>query len=210
VGQSKFRCNLAVRGSSENVYQLGILVDTDGHYANSNLLDRYLMQPSILRAFGWRFAFVLTKDWYHNPDDVLVRLEKALQGQEATEDFPFKEEETPEPLAPIGKESTTSKLSIPPSISALPVTKPAVASPPLVQAPSSTSGTVRHFELIGGSSRKFWEISVSGKSFTVRFGRMGTAGQSQTKNFADDTSAKSEADKLVAEKVKKGYLEKSA
>ena len=61
VGQSKFRCDLAVRCSSDSLYQLGILVDTDAHYANPNLLDRYLMQPSILRAFGWRFALVLTK-----------------------------------------------------------------------------------------------------------------------------------------------------
>src|ERR1043165_3162975 len=71
VGQSRFRCDLAVRGSSDGLYRLGILVDTDGHYANANILDRYLMQPSILRAFGWQFALVLTKDWYQNRDDVL-------------------------------------------------------------------------------------------------------------------------------------------
>ena len=74
VGQSKFRCDLAVRSNGDSLYQLGILVDTDGHYANPNLLDRYLMQPSILRAFGWRFALVLTKDWYHTPDDVLIHI----------------------------------------------------------------------------------------------------------------------------------------
>ncbi len=75
VGQSKFRCDVAVRGNSDSLYQLGILVDTDEHYANSDLLDRYLTQPSVLRAFGWRFALVLTKDWYHDPDDVLSRIE---------------------------------------------------------------------------------------------------------------------------------------
>ena len=37
------------------------------------------MQPSILRAFGWRFALVLTKDWYHNPEDVLARLERVIE-----------------------------------------------------------------------------------------------------------------------------------
>lgn len=80
VGQSRFRCDLAIRGDPDTVYQLGILVDTDGHYANPNLLDRYLMQPSILGAFGWRLAMVLTKDWYHDPDDVVARLEKQLRG----------------------------------------------------------------------------------------------------------------------------------
>jgi predicted DNA-binding WGR domain protein len=67
---------------------------------------------------------------------------------------------------------------------------------------------VRHFEFIEGTSRKFWEISVSGNAFTVRFGRIGTAGQSQTKTFADEVKAKREADQLISEKLKKGYVEK--
>ena len=99
VGQSRFRCDLAVRGGSDGLYQLGILVDTDGHYANSNLLDRYLMQPSILRAFGWRFALVLTKDWYHNPDHVLNRLEKLHKGIEVAEEPGPPDEEPAAPVA---------------------------------------------------------------------------------------------------------------
>ena len=67
---------------------------------------------------------------------------------------------------------------------------------------------MRYFEFIDGSSRKFWEISLPENSFTVRFGRIGTPGQSQTKSFADEAAAKREADKLIAEKVKKGYVEK--
>jgi predicted DNA-binding WGR domain protein len=41
----------------------------------------------------------------------------------------------------------------------------------------------------------------------VRFGRIGTAGQSQTKSFADEASAEREAEKLIGEKLKKGYKE---
>jgi predicted DNA-binding WGR domain protein len=59
-----------------------------------------------------------------------------------------------------------------------------------------------------GSSKKFWEISISGNSFTVRFGRIGTVGQFQTKTFADEAKADSEAKSLIAEKEKKGYIEK--
>jgi predicted DNA-binding WGR domain protein len=44
----------------------------------------------------------------------------------------------------------------------------------------------------------------------VRFGRLGTAGQSQTKTFADEAKAKRETESLIAEKVKKGYVEKFA
>ncbi len=207
VGQSKFRCDLAVRSSSDSLYQLGILVDTDGHYANPNLLDRYLMQPSILRAFGWRFALVLTKDWYQNPDDVLGRIEKLLQGQDAAEEPALEVDEPEEVSGPIVPEPAQTIAVAPP-----PPTLPSEAVPPPVveTTPKSDKGgaSVRHFEFIGGSSRKFWEISLSGNSFTVRFGRIGTAGLSQTKSFADDARAKHEADKLIAEKIKKGYVEK--
>ncbi len=203
VGQSKFRCDLAVRSNSDGMYQLGILVDTDGHYANANLLDRYLMKPSILRAFGWRFALVLTKDWYHNPDDVLARIEKLLQGhfEEVTPETD-EPDEVPAPVAPQ-----------PAAVAAPPPASPSEHQlPPVINAtPKSNQAAtlVRHFEFVGGASQKFWEISLSDKSFIVRFGRIGTAGQSQTKSFADEARAKREAESLIAEKVKKGYVEKA-
>ncbi|HEV2692565.1 MAG TPA: AAA domain-containing protein [Verrucomicrobiae bacterium] len=200
VGQSKFRCDLAVRSATDSLYQLGILVDTDGHYANTNLLDRYLMQPSILRAFGWRFALVLTKDWYHNPDDVLVRIEKLLQGQEAVEETGSEEEAPVEPEAPTVENTE-------PEATVVPEPRPAAAVPPPLPTVAGP-GSVRRFEFTGGASQKFWEVTVAGNSFTVRFGRIGTAGQSQTKTFADEAKAKAEAGNLIAEKVKKGYLEK--
>jgi predicted DNA-binding WGR domain protein len=206
VGQSKFRCDLAVRGNSDTLYQLGILVDTDGHYANPNLLDRYLMQPSILRAFGWRFALVLTKDWYHNPDDVLSRIEKLMQGQDVPEEFDAPDEEPAATPAPPPSETPTPTAPVP-SVP-IPPPPPIIEPSPVLPA-ASAPGSVRYFEFIGGASRKFWEISISANSFTVRFGRIGTAGQSQTKTFADDAKARREANKLIAEKTKKGYTEKT-
>jgi predicted DNA-binding WGR domain protein len=72
----------------------------------------------------------------------------------------------------------------------------------------SAPAAARYFEFIGGNSRKFWEISLSGDSFTVRFGRIGTNGQTQSKTFGDEAKARHEAQKLIAEKLKKRYLEK--
>jgi len=66
---------------------------------------------------------------------------------------------------------------------------------------------MRRFELVEGSSSKFWEITLDGSSFTVTWGRIGTAGQTQQKSFDSDDKAKKEHDKLVAEKTKKGYSE---
>ncbi|WP_254411441.1 DUF6493 family protein [Dyadobacter diqingensis] len=65
----------------------------------------------------------------------------------------------------------------------------------------------RHLEYTSESSDKFWEIEVSGPSFTVTYGRNGTTGQSQTKTFIDDNKCLLEAEKLIAEKIRKGYLE---
>lgn len=61
------------------------------------------------------------------------------------------------------------------------------------------------YEFSEGTSNKFWEINLSGKSFTTTYGKIGTGGQTTIKQFKSDAEAKKEYDKLVAEKVKKGY-----
>ncbi|MFO1253427.1 MAG: DUF4132 domain-containing protein [Inhella sp.] len=66
---------------------------------------------------------------------------------------------------------------------------------------------MRRFELVEGTSSKFWEVELSGAELTVRFGRIGTAGQSKTKAFDDAAAALKEHDKLVKEKTGKGYAE---
>jgi predicted DNA-binding WGR domain protein len=44
---------------------------------------------------------------------------------------------------------------------------------------------------------------------TVSWGRIGTKGQMQIKQFADESRAAAELSKLVAEKLRKGYVEKT-
>jgi predicted DNA-binding WGR domain protein len=65
----------------------------------------------------------------------------------------------------------------------------------------------RRFEFIDGKSFKFWEITVNDCRVTVTFGRIGTAGQSQTKTFHDADEATRHASKVTAAKAKKGYAE---
>ena len=74
----------------------------------------------------------------------------------------------------------------------------------------------RHFEFVGAdadrgtsSSAKFWEITVKGSEVTVRFGRIGTDGQTKVKSLASGAAAEAEAAKLIAEKTRKGYVETS-
>jgi predicted DNA-binding WGR domain protein len=56
-------------------------------------------------------------------------------------------------------------------------------------------------------SDKFWSIVLSGCSYTVNYGRYGTEGQTQTKDFPIEDAARKSYDKLVAEKLKKGYVD---
>ena len=65
----------------------------------------------------------------------------------------------------------------------------------------------RYFEFSDAKSSKFWEIDVSGKKITVRYGKIGTDGQSTVKELTTPAEAKAQADKLILEKTKKGYVE---
>jgi DNA ligase-1 len=69
----------------------------------------------------------------------------------------------------------------------------------------ATSSSTQRFHFVGGGSDKFWEISVSGREVTVRFGRNGTNGQSNVKAFPDETAAARHAESLIKSKLSKGY-----
>src|SRR5437016_5949383 len=66
---------------------------------------------------------------------------------------------------------------------------------------------MRTFTYTDEKSNKFWNIELVGKRFEVTFGKIGAKGQTQIKDFLDEAKAQKEHDKLVAEKVRKGYLE---
>lgn len=80
VGQSHFRCDLAVCKPQDAAYRLGILVDTDAYYRQSDVLERELMKPRLLEAFGWRMAHVLSKEWCEDRERVLARLDLLCRG----------------------------------------------------------------------------------------------------------------------------------
>jgi predicted DNA-binding WGR domain protein len=75
-------------------------------------------------------------------------------------------------------------------------------------AKKAKKGGARLFEFSEGSSNKFWEIELDGSSFTTRYGKIGTDGQTSLKEWDSEEKAQKEYDKLVAEKTKKGYIEK--
>ena len=66
----------------------------------------------------------------------------------------------------------------------------------------------RRFELVDDKSAKFWEISHNDSSYTVCFGKIGTKGQSKTKEMESQEAISNEVAKLVKVKIAKGYVER--
>lgn len=92
---------------------------------------------------------------------------------------------------------------MPQAVTAATVQAKAVA--PVVVA--TTDAAKRYFEFVDGKSSKFWEITAAGQDVTVRYGKIGTASQSQTKSFPTTEAASNHLEKLVQEKIGKGYVE---
>ena len=184
VGQSRFRCDLAVREPGSERHQLAILIEGT---RTTNVLEHFHTRPGILRAFGWQVAVVVAKDWWHEPEAVLTRIERLLRRE----------------IADVGEAVIEEESLAPPT--EVPALKPAEPPAPAPAPLQTTAG--RRFEFIEGNSRKFWAVAREDASLIIRFGRIGTTGQVQTKTFADEPRAEREMAKLIAEKTGKGYNE---
>lgn len=214
VGQSKFRCDLAVRLPQESTYRLAILVDTHHYYANPNLLERYLLRPGILHAFGWQVTQVLSKDWFHSPDDVLQGLERLLQRNSA-EPLPEPDTESPEASAEAeimadAQDATVNVLADTPQPEVNAATPPFTTPPATADNEQEAVLLTRYLEFRDAHSAKFWEVTVRHTRYTVHYGRIGAAGQTQIKDFATPERAVQEAEKIIREKLAKGYTDISS
>ncbi len=187
VGQSNFRSSLAVKKhAADEAYELSILIDDDGHYANDNLLEIYFQRPAILKSFGWKVVQVLVKDWLLKPKEVVDHIEKVLLA---------KEEE--KPIVKAGQQA-----GFEPEHLASPIIL--MDEPEQINKNEWPHNSFERYESI--KDNKFWEIKTEGKRLLIHFGRVGTQGQTQVKTFADIDSAEKEKQKLVEEKLTTGYV----
>lgn len=66
----------------------------------------------------------------------------------------------------------------------------------------------RYFEFSDSKSYKFWQIEVEGATCAVKYGKIGTEGQEKVTTYDSAEKAQKEADRLIGEKTRKGYVEK--
>lgn len=197
VGQSGFKCSLAIKASPQDQeYTLGILIDDNQHYENNNLVEQYYQRPAILQTFGWRCMHVFAKDWLQNPQRVVEQVIRKLKETPQEETLPAEEETAvPDPVKPaLSSESPVA------SASALSATVSTAAVPAGYEHLTFT-----RLEFTEGTSSKFWEVATDGSKLYVRFGKIGTKGQIQVKNFESGDKAEREREKLIREKAEKGY-----
>ena len=66
---------------------------------------------------------------------------------------------------------------------------------------------VIYLELSEGESHKFYEVTVNNSEVSIRYGRIGTQGQTSQTTYDTPEIAKAEATKKINEKLKKGYMQ---
>lgn len=190
VGSASFRCDLAILADDGASYRLGILLDRQD---SGTIDDRYVFQPAILRAFGWKVIDIPSHSWLRDPQHVVAQIEAALTHADNPEDAdPFEGAALPQPTDPA------------PGPEAKPEPEPAESS---TDDDASDGRLFSVFHFSQGTSDKYWKIAVAGVETIVIFGRKGTKGSTVVKAFDSPERAKREAAKLIAEKLRKGYVE---
>jgi superfamily I DNA and/or RNA helicase/predicted DNA-binding WGR domain protein len=188
IGQSSFKCALGIKEKAEaDTYALSVLIDDENHYANTNLLEQYYQRPAILEDFGWRTITVFTKDWLHNPHKVVTQIKKRLTEDKVKSVEAKKEVAAQETVTPEQWEDRT--------------TQPDNTTP----ISQYDALTYKRLTVEEGGSNKFWEVAIDGQKVVIRYGRIGTKGQTIIKSFITAEQATTEMDRLVQEKLRKGY-----
>jgi len=187
VGRSQFRCDLAIVDPAGSDYLLAILLDRPGEQV-ADTRERYVFRPGVLRGFGWRVIDIPGRDWLRAPESVVARIEVALQGVEEAAEVVQGDE------SPMAESAPT----------VTPDSRPQRDPPAGVPG---DAGSVASLRFEQGASRKFWKAVLIGAELTVTFGRIGSAGQANLKVFESVERARREMEKLVAEKLRKGYFE---
>tara|TARA_B100000900_G_scaffold416224_1_gene450255 strand:- start:4476 stop:5864 length:1389 start_codon:yes stop_codon:yes gene_type:complete len=74
-------------------------------------------------------------------------------------------------------------------------------------SPRKGGGKSVYLEFKKGPSKKFWRIVKDGSKLTTHYGRIGSLGQTTTKDYGSKVDE--EYEKLIQSKKKKGYVEKT-
>ncbi len=123
VGQSVFRCDLAIRHQGDSAYRVAVLVDHADRIAAEPLAERMLNHPAVLRATGWRVVHVLSRDWCDDASMVLDRIVRLVDDPDAA----------PEPGRVVVEEPLPQANDDPPTVA---------GGPTAADAPAGSDGDI--------------------------------------------------------------------
>ncbi|TCD11118.1 WGR domain-containing protein [Pedobacter frigidisoli] len=193
VGQSTFKCSLAVKlHPNDDAYILSILIDDEAHYGNQNLLEQYYQRPAILKSFGWRTMHLYAKDWLQNPQKMMELILKRINEKPVDQIEENLELPTFDKISPVENPNQEEENS----------PKAAPKSEPIIGYEQLIFDRLVYSDM---GSNKFWESATEESKLIIRFGRIGTKGQVNIKTFSSPEIAQKEREKLVKEKLGKGY-----
>jgi len=139
------------------------------------------------------------RDWVLDRERVLARIEAALAGADEFANEPADD------AAPLLESVVPAAAADAPQ-----ATAPAAPAAEPPAAGETAWDAVRHLISLQGTSRKFWRAARRGTELQVTYGRIGSNGQVVLKQFDSLDRARREMDKLVEEKLRKGYSEEAA
>lgn len=199
IGQSHFKCDLALRKGNSESYELAILIDRSIHYSTDNILKQYSQKPAVLKAFGWKIQQVYSKDWLEQPERVLQKIRQKLAGIEEPELELEAEVETEK------EDEVEGNTVIESEIFSTPEEKVKTEIATVGKPADNSSLSFKRYEYKEGSSNKYWEIAVDGIDLITRYGRIGNKPQENKKSFTDNSQALREQVRLIGVKIRKGY-----
>src|SRR6201991_4999136 len=225
VGQSDFKCSLAVKRKPEDEdYALAILIDDELHYRNGNLVEQYYQRPAILRAFGWKVLAVYAKDWLHQPQKVMEQVLKALK-----EEVPVESAGVAGAAAGIAgaaagiAERASGGAGIAGGAAEAAgaaggalgggLTGEQNVDPAGMAGANSGIGAAGLYDhlvfrrLVSGEADagRFWEAATDGNKLVTRWGKAGMRAQTQLKTFPDEEAARKEQQRQEKEQLAKGF-----
>ncbi len=79
IGCSGYKIDIGiVDDENPSRYKLGIICDGENYKRTKTVRDREVIQCDVLKMLGWNICRVWTLDWWENPEDVLVSINKAI------------------------------------------------------------------------------------------------------------------------------------
>lgn len=166
-------------------------------YAEHLLAAGYALIDEVIT--GLSFLVLAEPDSSSSKAEKARRLGVAVISEEAL--IQLTSQSTGMPAAPPEQPAPLHTSFLPPSV------QPQEPSMPTAKKTATAANQARRFEYVDEKSSKFWEIKITPEGVEVRYGRIGASGQTQLKAFDDAAAALKAAEKLVAEKIKGGYVE---